>query len=886
VLGHELVHAYQYDIMKNEGRGLRAAGQMPLWFVEGMAEYLTIGHAAPLTSMWMRDAVLHEDVPTIEKISKSGKYFPYRYGHALWAYITGRWDDSIVPGLYNAVIGTGFKKGFNQLFKISMDSLSTEWQTAIKTTYGEQIKNRTKPAKVGKKIVTGEGGTNLSPVMSPDGEYIAFISNRELFTLDLFLADAKTGEIIDKLVSSGTSEHFDALRFMDSAGSFSPNSNLFAFVVFEDGDNELAIVDVSNRSIQKVVELEGIDAITNLAWSPNGDKIAIAGMFGGIGNLYLYDLESKNLNQLTDDPYAQIQPAWSPDGETLAIVTDQYPGREYESMVQGTMNIGLIDVQSNEMRILSMVEGIKHINPQFSPDGKSLYFISNPDGFSDIYRYSFDTEQYYRVTRIATGISGLTGLSPAMSVARETGRMVFNVFEKMEYNIYALTPEQLKGEEYAPSHADFMANVTLPPRTAGQDNYVDNYVDNPIMPGHPDDNFRQTDYDADLRLVYVGQTGVGIAVNRFGTGLGGGINMLFSDLLGNHQLSVSAQVNGGIKDLGGQAFYLNRDHRIHYGAVVGHIPYQTGRMFSGIDSIKVDGQPVPVRDMTLLRQRVFYDQIAGVAEYPLSTNRRFEMNAGYTRISYDYEAEEITTTLGGTYIDSQTRDIDSPDALNLFQSSLAYVGDYSYFGFTSPIRGSRFRFEVEPTFGSLRFLTALADYRQYYFLNPVTFAFRFLHHGRYMQDAESQQLTPYFLGFETWVRGYDLGSFNPREECTETGNLFACPEFDRMVGSRVGVMNLEFRVPFFGTEQFGLLNFPYLPTELLAFFDAGVAWTKTEEPKLKFDEQTTERVPLFSTGLAARVNILGYLVGQVYYAYPFQRPEKGAHFGFLIAQGW
>ncbi|HVM42957.1 MAG TPA: hypothetical protein VMT77_05595, partial [Gemmatimonadales bacterium] len=60
VIGHELTHAFQYDIT-GHGRGgsqLPAAAQMPLWFIEGMAEYVSLGPLDPHTAMWMRDAAL------------------------------------------------------------------------------------------------------------------------------------------------------------------------------------------------------------------------------------------------------------------------------------------------------------------------------------------------------------------------------------------------------------------------------------------------------------------------------------------------------------------------------------------------------------------------------------------------------------------------------------------------------------------------------------------------------------------------------------------------------------------------------------------------------------------------------------------------------------
>src|SRR5262245_5562245 len=54
VLGHELVHAFQRDILRDAGRSIAA---LPLWFIEGMAEYLSVGRIDSNTAMWLRDAV-------------------------------------------------------------------------------------------------------------------------------------------------------------------------------------------------------------------------------------------------------------------------------------------------------------------------------------------------------------------------------------------------------------------------------------------------------------------------------------------------------------------------------------------------------------------------------------------------------------------------------------------------------------------------------------------------------------------------------------------------------------------------------------------------------------------------------------------------------------
>src|SRR5687767_6490781 len=113
VLGHELVHAFQYDISAGQdteggvGPGLNA---LPLWFIEGMAEYLSIGPVDSNTAMWVRDASSREKMPTIGKLSDPD-FFPYRYGHALWAYVAGRGGDSAVGGMLRATGANGDIEG-------------------------------------------------------------------------------------------------------------------------------------------------------------------------------------------------------------------------------------------------------------------------------------------------------------------------------------------------------------------------------------------------------------------------------------------------------------------------------------------------------------------------------------------------------------------------------------------------------------------------------------------------------------------------------------------------------------------------------------------------------------------------------------------------------
>src|SRR5687767_15753451 len=98
VLGHEIAHAFQIDIAR---RARRNAFMLPGWFIEGTAEFLSLGPVNAHTAMWLRDAALHDTLPTLKQLGDP-RFFPYRFGHALWSYLATRFGDDIVGRILRA----------------------------------------------------------------------------------------------------------------------------------------------------------------------------------------------------------------------------------------------------------------------------------------------------------------------------------------------------------------------------------------------------------------------------------------------------------------------------------------------------------------------------------------------------------------------------------------------------------------------------------------------------------------------------------------------------------------------------------------------------------------------------------------------------------------
>jgi outer membrane protein assembly factor BamA len=281
-------------------------------------------------------------------------------------------------------------------------------------------------------------------------------------------------------------------------------------------------------------------------------------------------------------------------------------------------------------------------------------------------------------------------------------------------------------------------------------------------------------------------------------------------------------------------------------------------------------------------QRQIFRGIGAAVARPLSRTRRVELGTGYQHSSFEQHVRTTVSSLatGGVIRDERiTSALARP--LNLGNASAAVVFDSAVFGATSPVVGERSRFEVTPTVGSLSFTGALADYRRY--LMPARFytiAGRVLHYGRYGSGAEDPRLVPLFIGYPELVRGYDIGSFDAAE-CTRTSTS-TCVEFDRLLGSRMLLTNLELRFPLL--RPFGVDSRMYgpVPTEVALFADGGVAWSDGDRPTIFGGH----RDGVSSAGVTFRINLFGFAVAQLDMARPFQRTGRGLVWGFSVTPGF
>lgn len=917
VLGHEMVHAFQYhSLLEKDSISLENVGRTPLWMVEGMAEYLSVGKKDAFTSMWMRDAMLNRDIPSLKDLTNSNKYFPYRYGQAFWTYIGSQYGDTTLVPLLKNTAKYGYENAIKYTFGYDDKTLSGLWKSAIDAHYKPMLRADSSQIKItGTKIIDNKnaGNMNVAPALSPDGKYISFLSEKDLFGIDLFLADAKTGRIIRKLSSQVSNGHIDDFNFIESAGAWSPDSKQFAFSIFSRGKNQMLIVNVANGNTVSQTAMGDVAQFGNLTWSPNGKDIAFSGMVEGQSDIFSYNLDTKQVTQITNDVYSDYAPNYAHDGKTIVFSSDRAAIQRNTVSAVYPINLAVYDIESKTVKNIDIFPSANNLNPQFSGDSKSIFFLSNRDGFRNLYKYNLTDNSVDQLTDYFTGISGITEFSPAISVATNDD-IVYSYYRYQRYTLYNANLKDFKLKRISNSDENFDAAILPPMENIGVNIINSNLANFDRYEKTIADSMRVVPYKPKFKLDYLANSGggVGVSTGRFGTGVQGGIVGMFSDVLGVNQIIANLSVNGEIYDFGGLVGYINQKSRINWGAAISHIPYTSGFSSYAAEKVPTENGSTTTDAINYRTDiiRTFEDQAQIYAAYPFNKIHRFELGTAFSHYSYRIDRYSNYYNTNGYYLGSQKSKISNDQAtldygvpfnsFTLYQLNAGFVGDNSIFGVTAPLDGFRYRVSGEQYFGTYNFSALNVDLRKYFRAKPVTFAIRSYNTIRIGKDAD--RLYPMYLGYSYLVRGYEANSIYKTNSNTSNNSF----DINQLTGSKIAVVNFEVRLPFTGPKKLAQIPSKFLFSDLNLFFDAGVAWTNNTTVRLNGKQtfftvpindangnqvdsyqDSNDRIPVMSAGISLRVNVFGYFVLEPYYAFPFQRKDvSGGVFGLTFAPGW
>lgn len=939
-LTHEMVHVFQYDIFARgrAGSNLQALAQVapPLWFMEGMAEYLTNGPGHKATDAVMRDAALNGNIPSVEAMTvRPDLFFPYRFGESFWEYVASRWGDEVVGEVMNAAVSLGIERAFRRYTGTDLEDLGEEWKEYVQNRFLPGIAQLERPRRVAQPMLTqrrtgGLVNVYVAPVLSHDGRNIAFISlgsllRAEVF-LDLYLADANTGERKARLTKSTLNPEYEELRYGYSQGAFSPDGRYFAFTAQRKGKDILYIHDVRRNRTHRRLETELV-AMIGPTWSPDGRRIVFSGLKNGVTDLYMIDADGRNLRQLTDDVYGDLQPNWSPDGRYIAFASERGPQSDLSTLKFGEWQISVLDLETSELRVLPQQAG-KNLNPQWAPDAKSVAFLSDRTGIAQLFLFDTETDQHYQLTRFLGGITSLTEHSPAITWAREADKLAFVYQDNGNYQVWAITdPRALKKEPFVPApvviatadtsqraeaesaaaaRADADSALARAARstepTRRQSVYLSN---NGWRPGNalslgamggvsiaalndsaslalPDAaTFKPGPYRSKLQPEYVARPQIGYAQDNFGRGVFGGTAIVLSDLVGNRRLALAGGVNGRLSEAQVFVQYFDYSGRQPWTAGVQQYPF----FFLSDYNQRLSGGAV-TEEQVISRFIARSASLGGA--YPLNRFSRFEYGASFNNIDRTLMYISQTYDLGtgfstGFFVDSMV----NTASLNYAAPYVAFVHDNSLMGATGGIYGRRSRFQIERTQGTVAWTTYLADYRRY---DALIFSFLTLatRVSANISIGPDEQEFPKFIGRPDFIRGYDRESFAGNICETSASDPQACSAL-QLLGSRVAFANAELRFPLVREFTLGILPISLPPVDGLFFYDIGAAWSQNQRLRpsrpANYDF-SIERYPLRSYGFGIRLNLFNIALVRWDYSVPLDGSNRKGYWFWTLGQSF
>lgn len=177
----------------------------------------------------------------------------------------------------------------------------------------------------------------------------------------------------------------------NTSPSWSPDGTKLAFSSSRGGQSEIYIVDQSGGNLHRITNSKGPDV--SPTWNrKTGSQIAFVSGRSGLPHVYTIGADSTNVQELTDQGYA-VSPAWSPNGQFLALAWT----RHYGPGAPGSEDIYIMDVVSKQWVQLTH-DGGRNDFPSWSPDGRHIVFQSTRSGSSQVWTMLADGSEQKQLT--------------------------------------------------------------------------------------------------------------------------------------------------------------------------------------------------------------------------------------------------------------------------------------------------------------------------------------------------------------------------------------------------------------------------------------------------------------------------------------------------------
>lgn len=742
LITHELTHIFEFDIIP---RSLLRRG-LPLWVDEGLAEHMT-GYWNPFDLMTVRDAALSDNIPPMSDFQ--GQAFvdgrlPYNLGHAAFEFIESRWGKEglrqFLFALRKAVIGGG-ESAYEEAFRLKAEEFDEQFEKYLKDRF-KPFRDKERPADYGRNLAPKPGRTPYSVVVSiepsPSGEMMAVAAgNRKDQELDIVLMSTKDSKVLGNLTSGFNKDR--GYEYIVTPGGFrnnavpwmswAPGGDRIAYFVRTEKHKTLILHNAVTQRIDKRIALKTVDMPESPDISPDGRHVAFSALSNAIGDIFVVDIETGELKNLTNDQFGDYAPTFSPDGKSIV----------YLARVSGNDKLFMLDIATGRKTQLSF--GTHDDGGAQFMDESTIVFSStatNPNqpldpemarngNIYNIWTLDLKNGELKQFTDALTA-----NVSPVVLRDQKTPRIAFVSYYKGEYEIHTLAREEPLNKVASSDFGSPGPVIDFQP---------------PLTHTLIQSNVRTK--GTFEKLFLEGRPPVALGVTSGGDFFGG-TQVTFTDVLGDKQFNFFAASVSQYRTLSGS--YVNLSRRLQYALQAysqtqfyyGHQPGQLyGNEYAFLD-----------RDDAVATQSARGVTAFGI--YPLNRYARVQFSGGLLNFKQEYNIPELQDVANQFQEERFGRRLFSSG--NFMPLGLEYIQETTVFREFGPLAGNtvRLAYEYAPAVGNLiSRQTAEVDARYYKrILTTGVLAFR-------ARGFKSWGDFPGYLYFggNSELRGYDYLEF-------------------------------------------------------------------------------------------------------------------------------
>ena len=277
--------------------------------------------------MFIRDAVNSDQIPPITRVNING-YAAYRFGHAFFDFVEAEWGKDAVRELvfeFRSFLGKDIAAALKRAFEIEPDDFNLKFRRYLRRKYLPLLAVKGEASEYGERFRVGaweRPSYEVGAAPSPSGDFVATLTTYK-DDVDIALLSTKTRKLWKNLSPGRTTKYeYISAQFLTQGPesgrdlSFAPDGDRIAVFARRERGRQLFIFSARGGGVVERIPVAP-DMPLSPAFSPDGKSVVFSGISGTSRDIFLLDLDSKPVRNLTSDEGYDTAPVFSPDGKYL-----------------------------------------------------------------------------------------------------------------------------------------------------------------------------------------------------------------------------------------------------------------------------------------------------------------------------------------------------------------------------------------------------------------------------------------------------------------------------------------------------------------------------------------------------------------------------------------